>query len=488
MFIALCVCETAAFLLLLSLYRVSTKPDLLSFLQSFPGFIFLGAAITVVVSVGWILRTIHRCAPPNRKFLIMAMGMNILVLSLTFTAMELGLRMLSGPNNEAILGVVLYPKQWSRFLSQAKETAKKIAHEGSYNIHDPILGWTIAPSYNGRESREFSSTEGLRSPRPAMTFNDLHARHSGTSEYPASVRIALIGDSMTFGYEVQCQDSWAHELEGLLQPHAQVLNFGVSAYSLHQALLRYEKDVRPWHPQVVVIGISSQMLTRVNSLYPVLMNPEWTGFPFARPRPFAKNGIVSTMNHPVPTPEQILSSSQTRDLPHVNADEYYNPFQWPRGGIWQMLEWSYIFRFTNSVRPPSESLPSNSFSSAIGPLTKEATALSQIAVRQLVQTVLDDGSIPLVIHLPYLTEVKKSQELSNYGPLVPKILQAAGIEYIDITRCLIGTDPISAHYMPGGHYSPQAGSVIAQCLEPILQGNVRLPHLRSSLETAAAPK
>lgn len=488
MFIALCVCETAAFLLLLSLYRVSTKPNLLSFLQSFPGIVFLGAAITVAISVGWITRTIHRCASSNRKFLLMAVGMNFLMLSLAFTTLELGLRMLSRPSNDTILGLILYPKEWSRFLSQAKETAKKIAHEGSYIIHDPILGWTIAPSYNGRESSEFSSTEGLRSPRPAMTFNDLHARHSGISEYPASVRIALIGDSMTFGYEVQCQDSWAHELEGLLQPHAQVLNFGVSAYSLHQALLRYEKDVRPWHPQVVVIGISSQMLARINSIYPVLMNPEWTGFPFARPRPFAKNGVLSTMNHPVPTPEQILSSSQISDLPHINADEYYNPFRWPRGGIWQMLEWSYIFRFANSVRPPSESLPSHSSSSAIGPLTTEATALSQIAVRQLVQTVLDDGSIPLIIHFPYLKEVEQSQESPNYSPLVPKILQAAGVEYIDITRCLIGTDPISAHYMPGSHYSPQAGSVIAQCLKPILQEKVRRPHLESSQKTAAPPK
>jgi len=488
MFIALCVCETVGFLLLLSLYRASTKPDFPSFVQSFPGFIFLGAAITVAISVGWILRTIHRCAAPNRKLLIMPMGMNVLMLSLIFTAAELGLRTLSGPNNESVLGVVLYPKQWSRFVLHAKETAKKIAHEGSYIIHDPILGWTIAPSYNGRENSEFSSTEGLRSPRPAMTFNDLHARHSGTSEHPASVRIAVIGDSMTFGYEVQCQDSWAHELEGLLQPHAQVLNFGVSAYSLNQAMLRYEKDVRPWHPQVVVIGISSLMLMRVNSIYPVLMNPEWTGFPFVRPRPFAENGIISTINHPVPTPEQILSSSRIDDLPHINADEYYSPFQWPRGGIWQMFEWSYIFRFANSVRPPSKSLPSESSSSAIGPLTKEATALSQSAVRQLVQTVLDDGSIPLIIHFPYLPEVKESQELSNYSPLVPKILQTAGIEYIDITRCLIETDPISAHYMPGGHYSPQAGSVIAQCLKPILQEKLRNPHLRSSLETAAPSK
>jgi hypothetical protein len=396
--------------------------------------------------------------------------------------------MLSRPSNETILGFILYPKEWSRFLSQAKETAKKIAHEGSYVIHDPILGWTIAPSYNGRESSEFSSTEGLRSPRPAMTFNDLHARHSGISEYPASARIALIGDSMTFGYEVQCQDSWAHELEGLLQPHAQVLNFGVSGYSLHQALLRYEKDVRPWHPQVVVIGISSQMLARINSIYPVLMNPDWTGFPFTRPRPFTKNGVISTMNHPVPTPEQILSSSQISDLPHINADEYYSPFQWPRRGVWQMFEWSYIFRFANSIRPPSESLSSNSASWASGPLTKEATALSQLAVRQLVQTVLDDGSIPLIIHLPYLPEVKKSQASSNYSPLVPKILQAAGIDYIDITRCLIGPDPISGHYMPGGHYSPQAGSVIARCLKPILQEMFRHPHLASFRETVAHQK
>ena len=50
---------------------------------------------------------------------------------------------------------------------------------------------------------------------------------------------------MTYGYEVRCEDSWGHSLEALLEPHAQILNFALTAQGLTQALLRYEKDVRP---------------------------------------------------------------------------------------------------------------------------------------------------------------------------------------------------------------------------------------------------
>jgi hypothetical protein len=88
---------------------------------------------------------------------------------------------------------------------------------------------------------------------------------------------------MTYGHEVRCEDSCGHVLEGLLQPHIQVLNFAINAHGLNQALLRYEKDARLWKPQIVIIGISSAMITRNNNIYPFLKDPEW-GFPFARSR------------------------------------------------------------------------------------------------------------------------------------------------------------------------------------------------------------
>jgi len=85
---------------------------------------------------------------------------------------------------------------------------------------------------------------GTRSPRPGTVFADRSADY----------RIALIGDSFTFSDEASYEESWSYKLERKLRPQVQVLNFGVSGYGIDQAYLRYKRDVRPWHPDIVVLG------------------------------------------------------------------------------------------------------------------------------------------------------------------------------------------------------------------------------------------
>src|SRR5689334_9896888 len=119
------------------------------------------------------------------------------------------------------------------------------------------------PSRRNATGQDASSAEGLRAPRVGMSFADRRTRHSGLLDKPATVRVALIGDSMTYGYEVRCEDSWGHALEAHLGTTAQVLNFGVAGYGLNQVLLRYERDTQPWQPQIVLIGITSEEIRRI---------------------------------------------------------------------------------------------------------------------------------------------------------------------------------------------------------------------------------
>ena len=315
-FFALCASEVGIFLALVSLYRAATSPDIWSFLRSTPGWVFLCSFIIIVFSVGWTIRTVRNCVPTNKKYVFMAIGMNFVMLVLTLGSTEIVARLLSKQTaaGETVLGVILYPKQWSQVATYYNKVIDKIAYEDSSVAYDRILGWTLAPSRSDRTGLYLSSAEGLRSPRVGMSFADLRTRHSKVSEQPASVRIALIGDSMTYGYEVRCEESWGHALEALLQPHTQVLNFAISAQGLNQALLRYEKDARPWKPQIVVIGITSYMIKRNNNIYPFLMNSDW-GFPFARPPVVMKDEILTTINHPVSDPGQIFANTAISEVP-----------------------------------------------------------------------------------------------------------------------------------------------------------------------------
>jgi lysophospholipase L1-like esterase len=74
-----------------------------------------------------------------------------------------------------------------------------------------------------------------------------------------SIRIACIGDSWTFGMNVNQDATYPSRLEALLkqqQPDADldVMNFGVLGYSSFQGLQLFKQQVVDLHPDVVLIG------------------------------------------------------------------------------------------------------------------------------------------------------------------------------------------------------------------------------------------
>jgi hypothetical protein len=460
MFFALCAAEAGMFLSLLGLYRAATKPDMWSFLDSTPGKLFLSSCIVTLFSIGIIVHILRRSAPKDKKRVALAISVNLVMLVLTLGSTEVLARNLSKQTaaGETFLGVLLYPKEWSQITAYYKDVLDEMVREGSFDVYDPILGWTVGPSRIDRTRSYFSSDEGLRSPRVGMSFADLKVRHSGDSKIDASVRIALIGDSMTYGHEVRCDESWGHALEGLLQPHVQVLNFAISGHGLNQTLLRYEQNVRPWKPQVVIIGVSSRMVERINNIYPFLQ-VEW---PFASPRLVLKDDALTAISERVPDASEIFALRAITELPDLHQDDYYRPFHWKREGMWRVLESSYIFRFAYSLRPPSDGRDEER--------RQNAMQLSETVVKHLVREVLQDGAVPLVVYLPYKREIAPSTErqLQNLPPVSARMLQNANIKYFDPTTCLTEVR-ISEAYMKGNHYSPQASAQIARCLAPALR-------------------
>lgn len=450
------------FLALLSLYRASTKPDGLSFVFSTPGIVFLASAITFALFLGWLIRALPRSSRLNRRQTYMAISVHFVTLALLIGSLEMMARFASKQtaSGETLLGSVLYPKNWLNFSHYYHGIIDEMRRDGSYLMHDENLGWTILPSRRDKTGLQLSSAEGLRSPIVGLSFADLRTRHSGVSEVPASVRVALIGDSMTFGHEVRCEESWGHILEMLLQPYTQVLNFGVGAHSMSQTYERYQRDVRSWKPQIVVVGITSSMITRNNNIYPFLKDPEW-GFPLARPRLITTNGVLKAVNYPVADPQQTFSHEAVEELPYLEYDDYYRSLDWERGGVWHLIEKSYVFRFINSIRPPSDGRQEDR--------NRNALQASEPVLEHLIRRIKGNGSVPLVVYLPYSSELSTSAKpQNNFNSLSIRMLQNLGINYFDPSSCLRTLD-ISQVYMKESHYSPQANNELARCLKPVLQ-------------------
>ena len=464
LFVVLCVGEAFTLLALLCLYRASSKVDTFSFLFSLPGALFVFSSIILTLSISWVIRTFRISGFHNRKQLAMASATNVLILILTVGSSEIVIRLLSARTvvGETIQGVLLHPRKWSDVVALYKPVLEQMIHDNPFLIYDSILGWTVAPSRQNATGQDASSAEGLRAPRVGMSFADRRTRHSGLPEKPATVRVALMGDSMTYGYEVRCEDSWGHALETQLGPAVQILNFGVSGYGLNQVLLRYERDTQPWKPQIVLIGITSEEIRRIISVYNFLMNPDWVGLPFVRPRLILKNGTPSPINQPVPTPTEVFAHTTIRELPNLDQDAYFRRLEWERHGLWHLLQKSYLFRLLISLRPPSDP-PWEGVSQ------ETMIALAQHVLTTLVRDVREQGAIPLVVHFPYQSELRMTAEYGDrYIPLSVQMLRDTGIDYYDATACLIEAKALD-EFMPGSHYSPRANAVIAKCLEPIVR-------------------
>jgi hypothetical protein len=134
-------------------------------------------------------------------------------------------------------------------LTGAAEWTEFEWHGLSYfwDQYHPLLGWTNRPGYRSDERVPFR-----------VTINDqgLRASRSYPPRPPAGVRrVAVFGDSCTFGEEVDNDATVPAHLESLLSD-SEVLNFGVRGYGLGQMALRLEEEgfaLSPDHAIVVVL-------------------------------------------------------------------------------------------------------------------------------------------------------------------------------------------------------------------------------------------
>jgi hypothetical protein len=264
--------------------------------------------------------------------------------------------------------------------------------------------------------------------------------------------IALVGNSFTFGDEVSWEETWGYRIDQWLGPEVQVLNFGVPGYGLNQAYLRYEKDVRPWKPQVVIFGFISPNLTRTMRVYPFL-SVKWD-IPFSEPRFDVRDGALTNLNPTPLSPEAIFAKKSIQKLPLLTYDPGYVPREWQR----RWYHTSYLVRLLVSVFPAW---------STERPETSEEMLLviNGEILKSFMQKVQQDGAIPFVVYFPIRADFGGSSSSASLGK---RMLEQAGIPYIDTTPCLMEIDPRDRFLV--GHYSPVGNEAVAKCVYNAIKG------------------
>ena len=111
---------------------------------------------------------------------------------------------------------------------------------------DPDMGYELAPGAR--------TSDGI-----AISQQGLRDREYLVSKPEGTFRIAMIGDSVVFGFELAERDTMAKFLERLLSeatPRAgyryEVMNFGVTGYNSRQIAREVATRVLPFHPDLIV--------------------------------------------------------------------------------------------------------------------------------------------------------------------------------------------------------------------------------------------
>lgn len=280
------------------------------------------------------------------------------------------------------------------------------------------LGWTLRPGAVSGDGRYRVNAAGLRA-----------EKEYSLKPAPGKLRVAAFGDSFVFGTDAGGAETWTERLSSAV-PRLEALNFGVPAYGLDQALLRFRAEGRKYSPAAVIIGILPSTLHRNLNAFRPFWDPA-AGMPFAKPRfSLSKDGLV---HHPSPLPS--LKAYRRLLDPDAAVPESLGRHDWfrnrPRGedGAFCFEDDCAGFRLLKAL---------------IDAFVSEAGAA---------------GARPLVIVFPDRPSFENAHPA--YAPL-NAFLAGRGYAFLDLLEPLkaAGLTPENT-YSPTAHFTPEANALAA---------------------------
>ncbi len=340
---------------------------------------------------------------------------------------------------------------------------KYFASSDSILIYDPGLGWTYRPNSRAQEGKPYlHNSDGIRTASTDCRIEP--APRQG------SLRIAILGDSFTYAYDVPFEDSWGARLEENLQQagiDAEVLNFGVGCYGMDQAFLRWKAVAASFKPHVVLFGLCLKNVERNVNLIRGFLSPF---IPFSKPRFIVQGDELRLINAPALDPHRILSTMDHIDEWPLAQHEYWYRREDYRKKIWHASKLlTLLFQLAEEARGTAGRGTSAGNMYA---LEGEPARVTIKIIEAFKKDVESSGATFYAVYLPWLWELNI---LADRGPLpYTRLLNA--IE--DITTVIhpegallseaatIKPEGLFAAYQ--GHYSVKGNGIIADVLARFL--------------------
>ncbi len=323
--------------------------------------------------------------------------------------------------------------------------SSRIPDSASYYQIDPMLGWTLRPGGQWAPLHR-ANAQGLRG---SFVYDTI----------PRSdrVRIAAFGDSFVYGDDVANADAWAAQMEAR-DTTLEVLNFGVGAYGLDQALLRYRRDGVAFAPQIVLIGVLAENVSRgVNTWRPFYAWDLEFGFT-GKPRfALSDTGLVLHPN-PLPNgPESLLRNPDSTIEVLGIHDDYFQHRERP--GAEDFSPTVRLFKIGLRLwRMRADRLDPGGVLRAASPRVQLAIA----TLRRFATEVRDNGGLPVIV----LFEEARQIAMIRGGAAHPlgvvrDSLLRDGVRVIDLEGAFPRCDPACLKRLAPYHYSAEGYRIVA---------------------------
>ncbi len=316
-------------------------------------------------------------------------------------------------------------------------------------IYDDALGWTYRPNSTRQASTFTINSAGFRS------------RRDFSMSPPAdTLRIAVFGDSFTAGDDARDDEVWGYLLERKLREagiRAEVLNFGVGAYGMDQAYLRWREQGKYFEPDIVIFGLQPENLKRNVNVFRQLLHP--SGPAFSKPRFVLIDDELQLLNTPTIPPEQLIDVFENfSDHPLAPYEFHYRSRS--RAARWwsasKLLSIAFV-ALRQAAEEPEIYTPGS-----------EGGELGKAIIDAFAADVRDKGAKFVVLHLPlhyHLTSYFNNSPPRN--PPYNFLLEHAreSYHYIAFEEHLEPSHMNDTHWSPTRHYGPSLHELLASVVD-----------------------
>jgi len=316
----------------------------------------------------------------------------------------------------------------------------------------PILGWTPKPNTLSKDVK--INSQGIRSAHDY--FRDVD---------PKLVRVSAFGDSFTFGSDVDNAATWEYQLEER-DARFEVLNFGVGAYGLDQAYLRYLQDGVHFHSDIVVIGFMSENIYRNLNVFRPFYSSMYATSIYTKPRFSIENDNLLLSRNPLATVEDYtrFMINDEAVLREIGSNDYFYQAGYLAGPLDRLPSVRLLKIATRRVKERLNPVVTTEGSYAV---SSEAFTLTTKLLGEFHCAALQHESLPVIVIYPDLGDLSRyhSHQPRRYAPLL-EYLQSQDFRVLDVLDAFVAHDP----HVPvdrltigqWGHYSQFGNEIVAK--------------------------